>query len=163
MRGFWQSKLQTQCPEYHAALKICVQLFALFQVQNKKLALVFVLAWYLLSHLSLLVGGIYLYSSRHISDHDYLLGKSLLEQYEQFSVLYGYNMLFTFYYFCTGVKSCSMNVHLLCHLPKYCVLMCSWITILQMRKDVGTSYSCFHFEAQNGYSFTELVILQNRY
>ena len=67
MRGFWQSKLQTLCPEYHVALKgintgkVCVQLFAtimfiaFFQVQNKKLALVFVLAsfaWYLTKPIS---------------------------------------------------------------------------------------------------------------
>ena len=65
MRGFWQSKLQTLCPEYHVALKsintgkVCVQLFATImpfsRFRIKKLALVFVLAsfaWYLTKPIS---------------------------------------------------------------------------------------------------------------
>lgn len=105
-----------------------------------------------ISHFALLVAGIYIFSSQHISFQNFLLGERLLLQfYKEFSSLYSeliqlqYCFVILLLYSSTciyivGVKSTSMNVHLLHHLP-HCVKL--WGPLW--------AYSCFHFESMNGY------------
>ena len=100
-----------------------------------------------LSHLALLVTGVYIYSSQSISGQDFQLGQCLLQQfYLRFSDLYGNYIhlhqlsIVIMQCYLTGVKSTSMNIHLLSHLPE-CVRQ--WGPLW--------AYTCFHFENMNGY------------